>query len=69
MLEWVAVDRLVEETVETEVETIDRVSDCFFSGCGSRAKCYLGSRAFHLLLTRGRSGGVCRMGCGRRKSA
>lgn len=34
VLEWVAVDRLVEETVEAEVETIDRVSDYLFHVVG-----------------------------------
>lgn len=69
VLEWVAVDRLVEETVEAEVETIDRVSDYLFHIVGEERKCYLRSRASRLLLTRGTSGDVGRMGCGRRKSA
>lgn len=69
VLEWVAVDRLVEDKAETEVETIYRVSECLFHGVGEGQNAISEAVIFCLLLTRGSSGDVGRMGCSRRKSA
>jgi hypothetical protein len=61
VLRWVAVDRLVEEVIEAEVNSMDIVSVCFLNVVGEKAKCCLGSQ---LLLTRG-SGDVGRRRHGR----